>query len=314
MDDRQRNKLNMYVLVKDFLLASVVITNKIEALTSLISTFSGYVAEIFTVSEKQERDFKGVTKNKRAIRDALIKMILKVSKKSVGYASGASDEEFLGVIRFGKSHLGHMADAQLLEKAEDLVKIVTPKLPELAGYLVTANDMDTLSGLTDDFRKIYTVPTGNKKSKATLTKQLKLLYSKTDEVLVKIDKQVDALFDTDTEFHDRYFKNRALVNLGKRYRALQMWLTDNETGLPLSNAVVKVYMKADGTSMPTNPDNTLLKFVKKSGEKGGIYQNNMPAGEYIYEISKGGYVTATGTIYVNDGVMSLVRVGMVKRE
>jgi len=314
MTDPQRNKLNMYVLVRDFLLASVTITNKIAVFAALFTTFNDYITEIFAISEQQERDQKGVTQTKQAVRAALIAQMEKISRKCVGYASGVNDNVFLQIVRVAASQLKAMADADLVKKAEDMVTIVTPKLPALAGYNITASDLDSLTGLKTDFLSIYTAPAGNKKTKSQLTEKLNALFGSTDTVLGKMDDQVGSLFDTDAAFHDEYFKKRVLVKLAKRQRAFQMWVTDAETGLPIKNAVVKLWMKADSNGMKAAASSgpELAKIVKKAGAQGGIMQNSMAAGEYSYEVLLGGYVTATGTFFVNNGQMTVVRVKMVK--
>lgn len=314
MTDSQRNKLNMYVLVKDFLLASVTITNKIVVFAALFSTFNDYITEIFAVSEQQERDQKGVTQTKQTVRAALIAQMEKISRKCVGYASGVDDNVFLQMVRVSTSRLKNMADADLVKKAEDMVTIVTPKLSVLAGYNITASDLDSLSGLKADFMSIYTAPAGNKKSKSQLTEKLNGLVSNTDTVLGKMDDQVGTLYDTDGAFHNEYFKNRELVKLASRQRAFQMWITDAETGLPIKNAVVTLLMKAvsNGMKAAASSGSDLAKTVKKAGAQGGLIQNSMAAGEYSYEVSLGGYVTAKGTFFVNGGLMTEVRVKMGK--
>lgn len=315
MTDPKRNKLNMYVLVRDFLLASVTITNKIAVFAALFATFNDYILEIFAISEQQERDQKGVTLTKQAMRAALIAQMEKISRKCVGYASGVDDNVFLQMVRVTASQLKGMADVDLVKKAEDMVTIVTPRLPDLEGYTITEKDLDTLSGFKADFVSIYTAPAGNKKTKSQLTEQLNVLFSKTDAQLGKMDDQVGSLFDTDAAFHDEYFQKRKIVNLARRLRAFQMWITDAETGIPIKNAVVKIWMKADSNGMKatTSSGADLAKNVKKAGAQGGLIQNNMAAGEYSYEVTLGGYVTATGTFFVNSGQMTEVRVKLVKR-
>lgn len=314
MTDPQRNKLNMYVLVKDFLLASVTITNKIVVFAALYTAFNDYIAEIFAISEQQERDQKGVTQTKQTVRAALVAQLDKISRKCVGYASGVNDAVFLQMVRIATSQLKAMADADLVKKAEDMVTVVTPKLPALAGYNITASELDSLSGLKTDFVSIYTAPAGNKKTKSQLTEKLNQVFSSTDNVLGKMDDQVGSLFDTDAAFHDEYFKKRVLVKLAKRQRSFQMWITDAETGLPIKNAVVKLLQKTDsnGIKAMTSSGADLVKNVKKAGAQGGLLQNSMAAGEYSYEVSLGGYVTATGTFFVNSGQMTEVRVKLVK--
>jgi hypothetical protein len=310
MKDSQRNKLNMYVLVRDYLLASVTITNKIAVLAALISTFNDYITEIFAISEQQERDQTGVTQTKKSLRAALIAQMEKITRKCVAYASGVNDVVLLQMIRFTPSQLKAMADADLVKKAEDMVTVITPKLADVAGYNITASDLESLSGLKTDFVSIYTAPTGNKKSKSQLTEKLNALFGSTDAVLEKIDDQVGALYDTDPDFFAEYNKKRVLVKLSKRQRAFQMWITDAETGQPIKKAVVKLVNKTanNGLKAATSSGADLTKNVKKAGAQGGLIENSMPAGEYAYEVSYGGYVTQTGSFFVNDGQMTEVRV------
>jgi len=314
MNDSKRNKLNMMVSVDDFLLASVTITNKIVVFAALFSVFHDYVQEIFAVSEAQERDQKGVTKTKQSVRDVLIAKMEMIVKKSIGYASGIEDQDLLQVVRIATSQLKAMADVDLVKKAEKLVTELTPRLPDMAGYNVVQADLDELTSLKTDFKSIYTTPVGIKKTTKQLTEQLNGLFSKADIQLGKLDDQVGSLFDTDVAFHNDYFQKRIIVKLAKRYRALQMWVLDNETGLPLRNAVVKIAIKEGSNSMNALQSSgaDLVKTVKKAGAKGGILQNNMAAGEYTYEVSLGGYVTATGSFFIIDGQMTEVRVRMGK--
>lgn len=314
MTDPKRNKLNMYVLVRDFLLASVTITNKLVVFAALFSTFNDYITEIFAISEQQERDQSGVTQTKQKVKAALIAQMEKISKKCVGYASGANDAVFLQMIRVATSQLKAMADADLVKKAEDMATIVRPKLTVLTGYNITASELDILTGLKTDFVSIYTAPTGNKKTKSQLTEKLNELFGSTDTVLGKMDDQVGSLFDTDAAFHNEYFKKRVLVNLARRLRAFQMWITDDVTGMPIKNAVVKIWMTADsnGVKAKQSKGADLVKNVKKAGAQGGLVQNNMSAGEYSYEVSLGGYVTVTGTFFINAGQTTEVRVKLVR--
>jgi 5-hydroxyisourate hydrolase-like protein (transthyretin family) len=316
MKDLDRNKLNMFVMVDEFLLASVTITNKIVIFAALYQVFKDYVTEIFAVSEEQEKDQKGVTKTKQAVREALIAQLEKITRKCVGYASGVEDFVLLQMVRIASSQFKIMADADLVKKAESLVTELTPRLPDLEGYNVVESDLDLLTSLKNDFKSIYTAPVGNRKTKKQLTEQLSVLFSKTDAQLGKMDDQVGTLFDTDAAFHDEYFKKRVIVKLARRMRAFQMWITDDVTGLPVKKARVKIIKKdgSDVTKAAQSVGSDLAKNVKVSGAGGGVANNNMEAGEYYYEVSLGGYVTATGSFFVNDGLMTEVRVRLVKSE
>lgn len=305
MNDKQRNKLNMYVLVRDFLLASPTITSKRILFAGLYGSFRDYIAEIFAVSEQQERDNSGVTKTKKSTKEALIKKMLSISKKCIGYASGVEDLIFLQLIKITKSQLKTNADADLVKKAEDMIRNVVPKLADLVVYGIIASDLETLTVLKDDFLSIYTKPTSEKESTAQLTVRLNLLYKQADAVLLKIDDQLGSLFDIEPEFYDGYLRKRALVQLAKRLRAFEMWVADDETGIAMANVNIAITTKAKAGS-------ELTKTVKRTGAKGSVQMNNLLTGGYEYEVNFGGYVLQRGSFFVNDGEMTTVKVRMKK--
>ncbi|MEI6680720.1 MAG: hypothetical protein WCL21_19080, partial [Mariniphaga sp.] len=166
MTDRQRDKLNMYVLVKDFLLASVTITNKWAVFAALFASFTDYVTQIFTVSGQQKDDKTGVTKSKSQLNRKLVEKIEDISIKCRAYAAVAEDVEFMSLIKFMKGELLKMADADLVKTAETFYNNVLPKLALVADYDLTEADMDELLALKNDFLAIYTKPKGNIKETA----------------------------------------------------------------------------------------------------------------------------------------------------
>ena len=58
----------------------------------------------------------------------------------------------------------------------------------------------------------------------------------------------------------------------------------------------------------------IKKNIKKSGKKGGSYFNKLTPGDYVYEISHYGYVTATGTFFVNSVEMTKLIVKLSKKQ
>jgi hypothetical protein len=303
MNDNQRNKINMYGTVIEFLDASVTFTSPLIVFAALFLSFKDYVTQIYAVSEEQERDNTGVTVSKKTLKKQLINKMFSIATKCYGYASGIGDSVFMQQVKIPISMLTHLADNDLVKKAEDMITTITPYLSNLTGYGVTANDMEALLGLKDDFKAIYGKPISGKESTAQLTARLNLLYKNADSVLKRIDDQIATLFDIHPDFHETYIRKRAIVKLAKRIRAFQMWVMDDETSEAIAKAKVTITLNAKaGTD--------LTKTVKRTGSKGGVLMNNMAGGEYRYEVSFGGYVTEQGTFFVNDGLMTEVNVKM----
>jgi hypothetical protein len=297
MNDKQRNKLNMYVNVRDFLLASAIITDTLVVFAALFASFQDYILEIMAVSEQQERDNTGVAAVKGTKKVNLINKLMAIAKRCEGFASGIEDTVFENKVALTRSRLELMADADLVKKAEDLITLVTPRLPEMVAYKVTGSDLEALLLLKDEFFAIYNQPISDIEATAALTAKLEALYKKADANLVRIDKEVGIVFDTEPEFYANYLRKRALVKLARRIRALQFWVKDDETGLPVVKAKVTIKQKY-GTEM--------TKSVKSTGKGGGIAKNNMEVNEYIYEVEFGGYIKENGSFFINEGVMTTV--------
>ncbi len=303
MHDQQRNKLKMYMLVKEFLLASEAITDNWAAFAALFASFTDYITEIFAVAAQQEEDNTGVTKTKALIKTALIAKMLEISEKCRAYASVKDDMEYLGLIKFMKGELQNAADAMLITKANTLQTHVAPRRDELAVYKLEDSEMSELLALKNQFEAIYTLPESNKKKVAKLTARLNTLYKMADTALIKIDALLLLSRVQLPDFYEAYRRKRIIGKRPTRTRALQLWVVDDATGLPVAKAKVTVRHKA-GTN--------LVKVVRSTGPKGGMIVASMDAAEYEYEVIYGGYLTSTGSFFVNDGVMTDVVVRLKK--
>jgi hypothetical protein len=305
MKDHQRDKLNMYVLVKDFLLASTTITGRWNAFAALFASFVDYVAEIFRVSGLQKDDKTGVTKSKSQLRKLLIDQIVDISVKCIAYATVAEDNEFLSLIKFAKGALQKMADADLVKTAGTFHANVLPKLALVADYDLVQAELDELLTLTSDYIAIYTKPKGNIKETAQLTAKVNTIFALADKVLVKIDAMIQSAQKKEPAFVAEYNSKRIIIKTPSRTRAFLMTVLNDATGEPLAKA--KVMIKA-----VSGPD--LAKIVKRTGLQGNITKDILTDGGYDYEVEYNGCVKETGTFFVNNGVTTKVVVRLKKSE
>lgn len=303
MLDKLRNKLNMYVLVKDFLSASETITAKWAAFAALFAGYAEIVTGIFTVAAQQDEDKTGVTKTKARIKALLIANMVTISEKCTAYATVADDLGFLALTKFMKSDLQRLADADLIKTAEGLHTNVLPKYEDVKEYDLKQAELAELLDLKNQFLAIYTRPTGDIENSAKLTERLDVLFKAADGLLVKMDAILQLSRVSAPDFYEEYTRKRAIGKTATRTRALQLWVVDDATELPVAKAKVTVKFKS-GTD--------LTKVVKSTGAKGGMIIASMDAAEYEYEVAYGGYVTSTGSFFVNDGVMTEVVVRLKK--
>jgi len=303
MLDKQRTKLNMYVLVKDFLSASEAITSKWAAFAALFAGFADMVAEIFTVAALQEEDKTGVTKTKAQVKTLLIEKMVTISEKCVAYATVEDKLDFLALIKFVKSDLKKLADADLIKTAESLHANALPQWDHVKDYELTKEELAELLDLKNQYLAIYTRPAGDIENSAKLTERLDVIFKSADAALVKMDAILQLSRVTAPDFYAEYTRKRTIGKTAARTRALQLWVLDDVTGLPVAKAKLVISNKTDTEAK---------RIVKSTGAKGGITQDALAAGEYLYEVSYGGYVTEKGSFFVNDGVMTEVIVRLKK--
>ena len=303
MLDRQRNKLNMYVSVKDFLLASSAITGKWTAFAALFASFVDYISEIFTVAGQQTADKSGATRTKSQIKKMLIDKIGEISEKCRGYATVAEDYEFLSLIKFMRTDLQKMADADLVKTAETFHANVLPKVALVAEYDLTPADLTTLLTFKNEFFEVYTMPRNHIQTVTQLTARLNVLFDLADAVLLKIDAMIQTLRAGNPAFVDAYNSKRAILQTASRKLALRISVVDDATGLPIAKAKVRVKTKAGAD---------VWKNVKLTGDKGGVIEKLLQDGEYDHEVLYGGYVAETGSFFINEGTTTDVVVRLKK--
>jgi len=304
MNDRKRDKLNMYVLEQNLLLASTSITGKWTAFAALFTSFQDYIAEIFRVAGLQKDDKTGVTKTKSQLRKLLIEQIVDISGKCIAYATLAENNEFLSLIKFVKTDLERLADADLVKTALTFHTNVLPQLEPVADYDLSQNDMDVLLDLSNAYLAIYTKPAASKKETAELTKQLNALFALADKVLVKIDALIHSAHKSEPAFVDEYNSKRIIIKTPKRTRSLLLTVLNDATGEPIPN--VKV------TYRSTAPGADLVKNVKRTGKTGSIFQDVLGDGGYHFEVEYNGFEIENGSFFINNGVTTKVVVRMKK--
>jgi hypothetical protein len=303
MNDRQRNKLNMYVLLKDYLAANGSITSRWSKFAALFASFVAYIAEILTVTGDQEVDHTGDTEVKNTLRGRLVELLYVVSEKCMGYATVEEDEAFAKLAKLTMRELDHLSDSQLLARAIRFIADVTPKVALVEEYDLTPSEVEDLTTAKDAFEAFFTTPTGETKETKGHTQRLDVLFELADAVLVKITAMVKSARTTKPEFYGMYMLKHEIVDLGGRMRALQLLVIDFVTGDPVPNAEVMTKQKG-GTEM--------TKSVKYSGTSGMVYENNKEIGEYEFTVKKGGCIDESGSFFINHGEMTEVVVRLKK--
>jgi len=303
MNKRQRDKLNMYELVRDFLKSSVEITSKWITFAPLFDIFVAIIKEIYDVSEEQETSTIGDTVEKNKFRGKVEYKFVDCSFKCMAYASEMEDDSFLEKVIITETEPEKYADNELIRRGENLVKLATPKLELLKPYLLVQDDLTDLTKLIDHYKDKFIKPRDESTDTKLETAKLDAIYKKADNHLLKMDRVLGAGIKSDPDFYTAYMTKRGINKTGVHKRALEIWVLDKGTGQPIGKAKVKI-KKVDGPQ--------LKKYTHSVGEKGGTYYNSLESGEYEFEVSLFGYETFKGKFFINAGIMTKIEVKLLK--
>ncbi len=303
MTDAQRNKGDMYKLIRQLFIDNPDITIKWKDFALCFVAFSAYIDDIDAIAKKQKQALDGEVKAKTKNRKDLITTLIALSDQCTAYARVKEDVDLLAKVLLGTSKLRALPDAELVSKALVFLDDVKALLPKLDGYDITTADLDAAILQTQVYNKAYLKPKGDKQQVSSFTAQLDGIFKANDKELVKIGSIVKAGGKKDPAFYAEYLMKRKISKVGRGKRAFECWLIDSATGVVLPNFLIKVHLVGE---------EQLKKNIRKSGKKGGTFINNLAAGEYVYEISHLGYVVATGKFYITSGEMTKIVVKMSK--
>ncbi|MEZ5083970.1 MAG: carboxypeptidase regulatory-like domain-containing protein [Bacteroidales bacterium] len=283
MNDIQENKFNMYQATNGVLGEFEPIWTAIPAFSDITSKVTNIITDISTYHQIQIADTTGITVDKNIIRQNLIQATLKVIHGLVAHAIVIADNELLNRVNYNKSDLTLSRDTILADKAQIIHDNAAPLVTELATYLVTPTDIETLSNLIKD----YTDALPEKRIAVTQsmysTDFLREKFLEMDDLLRnKLDKLIRIFEASNPEFVSRYFAARTIIDLGVRHTTGQTIISgiveDKATQQPIQG--VNVWILEKGLSFSTGPDGRFTFDLTEGGT-------------YTIKAEKSGYQTYT---------------------
>jgi len=303
MNSRVENKISMWMVLRLFLQGKASITVSLPGFAALFTLFGATLDEVLGIMNSLGIIISGFAEEKRTLKTQISTKTAEVAGMIRAYAVMANDGILVKQMTIAKTTLMKMADTVLLAKAQEIYKKASELQEDLATYGVSEAVLDGYLSLIGAYIAVMPQPRAEIVDHRHMNEVLMGKVNDEEGIVKKIDALVEIKRYTDPQFYSDYWASRKIIELGSRTRALQMWVTDDETGEAVAKATVTITSSAKaGTD--------LTKTVKRTGTKSGVLMNNMAAGEYRYEVSFGGYVAEQGTFFVNEGVMTEVNVKM----
>ena len=310
MNNYQEGKLNMYLVVRDYMTANGTILTPLPNFATNETAFQNAITQIQESGEQQNFDKTGIAGSKSQLKQSLVTLAADSSRKLTAFAKFTSNQTLLSEINYSESDLKRRADTNLKNAAQGIYDRAQPIIDSLATYGITTTTQAALLNAINAFNTAIPKPRLGITAKKQSTAQLASLFKTADTALENIDTAVEIVRLTQVNFYNGYKTARKIVLTGGNSVSVKGIVTDASTGEPIKLATLK--FSANGTSAKLKALNGNGDLSKKTAEKGGFMIKTLGEGTYQVTITKPGYHEQTVTVNVSNGEMNVLDIKLDK--
>lgn len=303
MTNRQKIKLNMYLAVRNLRNKFSDTAKKIAKFESSFNELMGTVDQIQSVSEQQGINKKGLTEDKKRLKDMLVAITFKNSKKLAILAKSQKNNTLLNEVDLSESDLINIPGIILRDKARVICDRVEANIGNLAEHGVNAETQKQFLDTIASFNNALSMPRMGVAEKRQATQKLITLYEQADETLNILDMVVETVKDEQTDFYNAYRSARKIVDLNSGRVSLKAAAVDLSSHEPLKGVFFRFRPKSNKGAN---------EIEKRTADKGGFQVKNMVPGTYQVVISKPGYKIKESDLVISEGERSELVVEMEK--
>jgi hypothetical protein len=308
MTTKQSIKLKMYLAVRNFVSQNEAVAKAIPKFSDSYATLQSATNDIQLIGEMQGVDKSGVAIGKNKLKDNLIAMAVKNSRKISAYAKFSNNDTLLNEVRFTESDLTRIQEVALKNNCQTIYDRCESNIQSLTENGITADTQKAFLDAITAFNNALETPRTKIGEKKKATEKLALLFDTADKAIELMDYSVGIVKDDQVDFFNAYKTNRKLVDTNTGNISLKARATDLTNGSPLKG--VKFIFKPEGVKV--NLTAGMTEIIKKTAEKGSFHVKNMPAGTYKVVVNKPGYKEKEVSVSVADGERSELTVELEK--
>ena len=217
MNDRQENKLSMYLAVKNVLDSNQKLWSSVPALVRAIQKLNDKLLTINILRAEQEASIKGVTMNKQDRKAVLIQTAMNVIGKARAYAMDKKNQELAEAVKYPKTSLEQTRDTTLFHICQMIYDKSMPYINEMGEYGLTSAELNDLKTKTDAYGESVQKPREVISKRKTTGETLNSVMSDIDKLFKEqIDNLVKTFEETNKDVVHTYKNARAIVDIGKR--------------------------------------------------------------------------------------------------
>jgi hypothetical protein len=263
MNAKNENRLNMYLVVVDYInAASPTTIAAMPDFANIFNRFNNDVQLLRTKSESQTSSRIGYRILKTSGKQDLTVYAIYMADCITAYALSVNDLVLLEQMKFTKSDLLKQRDTKTADDAQFILTKAIEFLTNLTPFGILQSQVDDLNDLIIAFNTNIPLPRVNINKRKLLTKEIEDLIVSCDAFLIRMDKLVNILQLNDETFYTEYYFSRKIVNNHGRKLSLRGYVYDT-----LGNPINKVKVTVNGLNKET-----------KTTDRGYYEFKNLPAG------------------------------------
>jgi hypothetical protein len=288
MTSKQNAKLKMYLTVRIFLLSNPAILAKLPNCDEFMDALDVSIAQIQSSNEQSQFSTKGITNNKKQLRDDLIMLTVDNSGKMQAYARYLPDTVLLAETKFTRSDLKAIPAVDLVDLSKGLYSRIQTNITKVTNYSLTAETQTTFKNAIDSFDETIPQPRQSQLKSKENTLIENQAFADADEALSNIDTLVEIVKLTESTFYAGYKNARKIIEQGTGTLQVQGTILEAGTRKPIPVAIVAFKLSGQ----------TGIVLEKETAAKGGFMIKSLPEGIYDVTVTKIGFKTQTVTITV----------------
>jgi hypothetical protein len=220
MQDRQENKLRMYLSVQNTINNFNAEWQGVPAFGVVFKSFEEVIAKIQETRLVQEGDLTGITKDKALAKENAIGKALEISTGVFVYGSVSNNNALMAKVDYSPSELRRSRDTVIADRLQIIHDEANSVLSNLADYGIDQADIRELQTLIDAYAETIEDPRTSIATRSQATTALVELFKEGDKIVKEqLDKLMGQFKSSNAKFYQVYFNTRKIIDLGIRQKA-----------------------------------------------------------------------------------------------
>jgi len=214
MNAKQRNKMAMFMAVKNVFGTYPAELNLIKALEGFIVKFNELVTKIEAVHQIQQGNTTGARQLKLKEEAEMIRASVELAATMYVYAQVNDMPDLQAKCAVSASQMERMPDEQVKATCLNVYDVAVQMGDVLSDYGQTVDDVTQLKKEIDDFSALISSPRSAIVTRSQATKELNSLMHEANDLLRhKIDKLMELLKNSQPKVYNTYRAARVIVDL-----------------------------------------------------------------------------------------------------